>query len=156
MPQRRKLFGLGLAIVVMAAVTLIAGWFHSMRPLTEQELLAADHLDFIEEQAIPDGGSFVFFFALPHKRSVAIQVLHRRADMGGNPDFQEIRIDRLGAMNPYIDLRPGSPLESHLLSLLQTARTDTNAAVPHTEFTFPRPERLRWLMDRIRDRKAKW
>jgi hypothetical protein len=156
MPYRRKLIVFGLAGAAVITVALIAGWFQSMRPLTEQEVLAAKRVDFVEEVPIPDGGSYVFHFRLPHKRSMAVQVVHRHTGMGGNPDFQEIRLDRFGAMSPYIDLRPGSPLEAKLLSLLQNAGIDTNAAAPDAEFTSPRPERLRWLMDRIRDRKAKW
>ena len=154
MPQRRKAIVFGLVAVVVVAVALISAWFQGRRPLTEQEVLAADHLDFVEEMPVPDGGSYVFSFRLPHKRSLAIQVLHRRADLGGNAEFQEIRIDRLGAMNPYIDVRPGSALEEKLLMLLQSATIDTNATPSYA--SLPSPPRLQWLCERIRDRKSKW
>jgi len=156
MPHRRKAIVFGVVAVAVLAAALIVAWFHNMRPLTEQEVLAANRVDFVEEMPIPDGGSYVFHFRLPHKRSMAIQVVHRRAEMGGNPDFQEIRLDRLGGMNPYIDLRPGSPLEAKVLSLLQSAGIYTNAAASHPEFTSPKPERLRWLTERIVDSKTIW
>jgi hypothetical protein len=149
MRRRLKVVAVGVTVVVAA---LIAAYFYSMRPVTEQEVLAADRIDFVSEMPIPDGGSYVFSFRLPHNRSLVIQVLHRRADLGGNAEFQEIRIDRL--TKPYIDVRPRSALEAKLLALLQTARIDTNATPSYA--TLPSPERLQWLCERIRDRKAKW
>ena len=149
MHRRLKVVTVGMTLVVAA---LIAAYVYSTRPLTEQEVLAADRLDFVSEMPIPDGGSHVFTFRLPYHRALPIQVLHRRADLGGNADFQEIRIDR--ATRPYIDVRPGSVLEAKLLVLLETASIDTNATPSYA--TLPSRERLQWLCERIRDRKTKW
>jgi hypothetical protein len=72
----------------------------------------------------------------------------------GNPDFQEIWLDRHGGFNPHIDVPPGSELESKLVVLLRTATVRTNVAERFS--APPRAERLRWVIERIRDRKTKW
>ena len=88
MPHRRKAIVLGVVAVAVLTAALIVAWFHTLRPLTEQEVLAANRVDFVEEMPIPDGGSYVFHFRLPHKRSMAIQVVHRRAEMGAIQTFR--------------------------------------------------------------------
>src|SRR6266566_671303 len=110
--MRVKMIVVGMAVLVLATIMT---YFYRIRPLREQEILAAQSTQFVCERAALDGGSRLFHFGLPHNRSLAILVLQRRADLGGNPEFQEIRLDRLGAMNPYIDLRPGTELEAKIL-----------------------------------------
>ena len=61
MRRRLKVVAVGVAVVV---AVLIAAHFYRTRPLTEQEVFAAERLDFVSEIPIPDGGSYVFTFRL--------------------------------------------------------------------------------------------
>lgn len=144
-----------VSCAVVLFLGLLLGCKRDATGVLTKEVLSAQHLEFVGEMPIPDGGSLVFHFLLPHRRGLAIQVLHRHDFLGGNPKFQEIRLDRSGAMKAYIDLRPGSELETKLLSLLETATCD-NKGRPAYGWQLPTPERLKWLRERIRDRTSKW
>ena len=144
------------AAIGIVALVLIAGGFviyDRSRPLEEQ-IRSAMHLTFIGEEPVLDGGSYTFFFELPRHRPMALKVRHRRADLGGNAEFQEIWLDRTGGMNPHLDLQPGSELESKIITLLGSATCKTNSGRHFT--TPPRRERLQWVVERIRDRKTTW
>ncbi len=81
-------------------------------------------------------------------------VLHRQAVLGGNPNFQEIRIDRYGGFALYVDVKVGSKLEKKLLDLLQTATVNTNRADNYIRP--PKSENLKWIVQRIQDRRSGW
>ncbi len=155
MSQRRKVVAAALMAIALVTVALIGAWFHGMRPLNEQEILAADKVTFEGECAIPDGGSYMFDLRLPHNRSMQVEVVHRRPDYGGNPEFQEIRLYRFAGPDRCINLQPGSVLEAKVLALLRAADIGTNGAADGLP-TQPTAERLRWLSERILDRKTKW
>jgi len=77
--------------------------------------------------------------------------------MGGNPEFQEIRLCRFAGPDRHVELRPGPEPETKVLALLQTAHISTNRVGDGLP-TQPTPDRLRWLTvtARILDRKTKW
>ena len=142
------------AIGIALAITLLLAFYvyFNTRPL-EQQIMAADSMEFIGELPMPDGGSELFYFRLPHHQSFEMLIRHRRADFGANPDFQEIWLDRSG-MNSHIDLQVGSELEKKLIILLRIAKCNTSAGPKY--LTAPSSERLKWALERIQDRKAPW
>jgi hypothetical protein len=143
-----------LAITAVAVLAAIAWRFLAGAKPVDQSLLAADHVDFIGELPVPDGGSITFFFLLPHSQPMALLVRHRDPRFGANPEFQEIWLDRYGGFNPHIDVSPATPLESKLVGLLLSATIKTNAGEHGWEP--PNPERLKWIIQRIQDRKSPW
>ena len=155
MSRPRKVVAAAVVAIALVMVALVVTWFHGMRPLNEQEILAADRVMFDGECPIPDGGSCVFDLRLPHNRSMQVQVVHRRPDFGGNPEFQEIRLYRFAGPDRCINLQRGSALEAKVLALLRAADISTNGAADGFP-TQPTAERLRWLIERILDRKTKW
>ncbi len=138
-------------------VVLLAGC-GPPQPL-EQQVLSANQLEYISEDFPPDGGSHVFFFYMqpPRHQLLALLVRQRNPAFGGNPDFQEIWLDRTGGFGTYTDVRPGSALESKVIQLLSTASLRTNANETFVDpANPPNLERLKWVIERIKDRKSKW
>jgi len=148
----RKMLIFALAAAGLIGVVAVSVQVYNARPLTEREILAADKVEFERESPLTDGGSFGFFFRLPHNRWLEITVVHRHPDYGGNTEFQQILLYRFPGPDPYMQLQPGSALEKQLLGLLQAASISTNTPDP----TRPTPERLQWLITRITDRKTIW
>ena len=141
-----------IVLILVVAVLVIAFIRQATKPL-EQQVLAANKIEFIGEDFPADGGSFAFFFRLPYRQPMALLVRNRQERMG-NPDFQEIWLDGHGGFNPHVDVQPGSELESKLVALLRTATLRTNAADRYS--APPRAERLIWVIERIQDRETKW
>jgi hypothetical protein len=150
---RRITWTLAIAAVgvLAAGVTFSVG---ELRPV-EQQVMAAERLEFIGEDFLADGGSHAFFFHLTHKRLLMLQVVHRSAvHPGGRPDFQQIRIRGYGAARNAVDVRAESPLEQKLIALLRTATINTNEGQTYSEPA--KPERLLWIIERMQDRTSKW
>ena len=104
-----------------------------------------------------DGGSRSFAFRLPGWRSMIVFVPHRNAALGGNPDFQEIWLGPNKAAMRQVCLKPGSALETHLLTLLRTASVKENQEASSTNWPWtPTPKDLKWLAARIQDRRSTW
>jgi len=145
--------GIAAAAVVALALSFMAKR-QPLKPL-DQQVLAADGIEFLGQDFPADGGSRGFFFRLPHGQPMVLLVRHRDARKGGNPEFQEIWLDRIGGFETYVDVRPSSPLETKLVTLLQvaTVRPNTRFSEPPNA---PNAEQLKWVVDRIQDRKSKW
>ena len=142
-------------LLAVVAILAIGGFVIYDRSRTlEEQIHSASSVTFIGEAPVTDGGSYTFFFLLPRRHQMALKVRHRRPDMGGNANFQEIWLDSSGGMNPHLDLQPGSQLESKILTLLESATCKANAREDF--MTPPTQERLRWVVERIRDRKSVW
>jgi hypothetical protein len=119
----------------------------------DQQIMAADRLEFFGEGFPSDGGSRAFSFYLPRKQYLVLLVVHRgpKAE-GGKPDFQEIRVQ--GYRGTRAEVPSGSPLENKLIALLRTAAINTNEGQRYS--APPKPERLLWIVERMQDRKSTW
>jgi hypothetical protein len=94
---------------------------------------------------------------LPYGHSTQVFVHHRNPVFDGNPDFQEIRLQPNAATNVRMPLEPGSALEAKLVTLLQTARVKANEdGSLSNQVWAPHASDLKWLVERIQDRKSKW
>ena len=115
-------------------------------------LLRVDHLEFVGEHSVNDGGSRLFDFRAGSYGWLGVLIRHRNPDFDGYPDAQEIGLWRRG--QDYFVLVPQSPSEQRLLALLQSASVNTNrwGGTPDC----PSQDRLRWIINRIRDRKSPW
>jgi hypothetical protein len=142
-----------LVCVCLIALLGIGILFTRRAKPIEQQIMAADRLEFVGEGFPLDGGSRAFSFYLPRKQYLTLLVVHRgpKAE-GGNPDFQEIRV--LGYRGTRAEIASGSPLENKLIALLRTAVINTNDG---QRYSAPlKPERLLWIVERMQDRKSTW
>jgi len=138
----------GTALVCSAALLAIA------RLPLDRRILAATQIEYLGEDFPLDGGSRDLFFRLKNGGGMVLQVCHRDPRFGGNPDFQEIWVSADARFKTYIPVAPGSALERKIVSLLGSA---TCASKPEASLREPpRPEALRWAIERIEDRKTKW
>ena len=143
------------ALVVVVVGVLAAAFFVFFRQVkpVEQQVMEAKTLEFIGEDFPLDGGSRAFFFHMPGKQYLMLLVLHRGPVRdGGNPDFQEIRIH--GYQRKLTNVVAGSALEQKLISLVRTARINTNEGRQYS--ARPKPERLTWIIERMEDRESTW
>ena len=144
-------FLLGGAILVALFVVL---WL--VIPF-ERCVLVVKHIELTGWSSYWDGGSRSFAFRLPGWRSMIVFVPHRNATLGGNPDFQEIWLGPNKTAMRQVCIKPGSALETHLLTLLRTASVKENREASLTNWPWaPAPKDLEWLAARIEDRKSKW
>ena len=146
--------GAAIALRLLAAATVTAPiGCGSRRPL-DQQVLSANHLEYIAEAFPADGGSrmFLFYMQPPEHRQLALLVRHRNFT---NADFQEIWLDRNPGFGTHTDVQPGSALEVKLIQLLQTATINTNADLQFITHP-PSLDHLKWVTKRIQDRKSKW
>lgn len=118
-------------------------------------VLLVNHIEFIGWGSYWDGGSRSFTFSLPGWRTMVVLAPHRNEAFGGNPDFQEIWLGPDEETKRQVCLKPGSALEAHLLTLVRTASVNQE---PSSTNRFWRPTlyELKWLAERIQDRKSKW
>jgi hypothetical protein len=123
----------------------------------ERCVLVVKHIELTGWSSYWDGGSRTFAFRLPGWRSMIVFVPHRNAALGGNPDFQEIWLGPNKSAMRQVCLKPGSALETHLLTLLRTAGVKENQEASSTNWPWmPTPNDLKWLAVRIQDRRSKW
>lgn len=110
------------------------------------------HLEFVGEHMVNDGGSHIFDFRAGTYGWIGVMVRHRSAEFGASSGFQEIRLWR--REQEYLVLEAQSQSEQHLLRLLGSASINTNrwSGTPSR----PSDERLRWLINRIQNRKSQW
>jgi hypothetical protein len=88
---------------------------------------------------------------------MVVFVPHRNPELGGNPDFQEIYLGSNDEAKRQVRVEPGSRLETRLLTLLRTASAKTTAETSPTNWPWaPTTKDLKWLAERIQDRKSKW
>lgn len=145
----RLLVGVALLLALFALLWLAIPF--------ERCLLVANHIELTGWSSYWDGGSRSFAFKLPGWRSVVVFVPHRSPELGGNPDFQDIWLGPNNASMRQIRLRPGSALETHLLTLLRTASVKANREASLTNWPWaPTSKDLKWLAARIEDRRSKW
>jgi hypothetical protein len=143
-------------VVAVAAPLALLAWLRLAMPL-ERYVLSAKHIEYIGFSSYWDGGSRSFAFKLPGCRSMVVFVPHRNPELGGNPDFQEIYLGPNDEAKRQVRVEPGSALETRLLTLLRTATAKTNAATSLTNWPWaPTTKDLKWLAERIQDRKSKW
>jgi len=148
---RRIKWTLVIAVVVVLAVSATA--FSRRSKPVEEQVMAAERLEFIGEDFPADGGSRAFFFHLPRKQYLMLLVVHRGpVNQGGNPDLQEIRIHGYRARRE-VNVPAESPLEQKLISLLRTAGINTNEGRSYS--APPTPERLLWIIERMQNRNSK-
>jgi hypothetical protein len=123
----------------------------------ERCVLVVKHIELTGWSSYWDGGSRSFTFSLPGWRSMVVFVPHRNAALGGNPNFQEVWLGPNKAAMRQVGLKPGSTLESHVLSLLRTATVKESQAASSTNWPWtPTAKDLTWLAARIQDRTSKW
>jgi len=142
-------------LLATATISVMLGC--GSRQSLEQQVLSADHLEYLAEAFPSDGGSRVFFFYMhpPKHQLLALMVRHRNPALGGNADFQEIWLDRGGGFGTHTDVQPASALEAKLLLLLQAATIGTNAEL-HVTTKPASLDHLKWVTERMTDRRAKW
>src|SRR5438876_830288 len=140
--------GFGVVLVAVLALTEACSRSHPL----DQQVLAAEHLEYLAEAFPADGGSRVFFFYVhpPQRQLLAVIVRHRNAALGGNADFQEIWLDRGGGFGTHTDVQPDSALEAKLLQLLRTAMINTNADL-HIITHPAKLDHLKWVAERMKD-----
>jgi hypothetical protein len=146
------------ARIGVAAVALLAvlAWLRLAIPF-QRYLLSAKHIEYTGLSSYWDGGSRSFAFKLPGWPSMVVFVPHRNPELGGNPDFQEIYLGPNDEAKRQVRVEPGSGLETRLLILLRTATAKTNAETSPTNWPWaPTTKDLKWLAERIQDRKSKW
>jgi len=154
MTPRVKWAGRVLVSVVLLLALLILLW---LAIPFERCLVVAKHIELTGLSSFWDGGSRSFAFKLPGWRSMVVFVPHRNPEFGGNPDFQEIWLKPNDASTRQVCLRPGSALETHLLTLLRTASVKANLEASLTNWPWaPASKDLKWLAARIEDRRSKW
>lgn len=123
----------------------------------ERCVLLVKHIELTGWSSYWDGGSRSFTFSLAGWRSMIVFVPQRNAGFGGNPDFQEIWLGPNEAAMRQVCLKPGSALETHLLTLLRTASVKESQEANPTNWPWtPTPKDLKWLAARIEDRSSKW
>ena len=114
----------------------------------------AKSLQLRDRAYIPDGGSILFFLKSDDGTEFEIQALHHDETMGGSVKFQVFLIHSYQAKAEF-ELRPGSPLEDRILSLLEHCSLSDGSDY---KSDWPRltPETRRWLVDRIKNRSLPW
>lgn len=79
------------------------------------------YLEFAERNYIPDGGSVDYGFRSDSGSELVIELAHQNEAMGGNPRYQAVWISD-STSKEGVEVKPGSPLESRLLRLVETCR----------------------------------
>jgi hypothetical protein len=141
--------------IIVAAIALDE-WITRESPL-EQEVLAAQSMEFLGVDYPSDGGSKVFCFRLDGVRPLFLLIHHRSGKSGGDPEYQAIWIEQNDGFEAYVNVREHSKLEKKIVALLQSAeiKPDTNARFAKPSHS-PTQDKLSWAIERIRDRKSKW
>lgn len=147
------------AVSILVAASALFTILILLRAATpfESHVLSAKRIELTGWSSYWDGGSRSFAFELPSSRHMVIFVPQRHPEFGGNPDFQEIWLGPNKEGMHQVCLKPASALEARLLALLQTATVTTNTRASPTNWPWtPTPRELKWLAERIQDRKSKW
>ena len=153
MPLRPQTKWIALVILLVVGGIFWAWIVRTRSALPVDAVLSqAEHLDFVGQNMVNDGGSRIFDFHARTYGWFAVLVRHRSADFGARPEFQEIRLWRRG--RDHLVLEPKSQNEQRLLRLLRSASINTNRW--GGTLASPSQERLRWLIDRIEDRGSTW
>jgi hypothetical protein len=147
--------GLAAAVFAGSALALVIVW-QFIKPL-DRQILSASHIEYYGKCALWDGGSRFFEFRLPYWHSMVVFVSHRNADFGGNRDYQEIRLGPSEKSMRDLTLEPGSVLETKLVALLRTAKVKSGRGRNLSNRVWaPTPDDLKWIIERIQDRKSAW
>lgn len=148
------------AAIAVAAIALSAvGIFfvHQLRKPFLQQLSTARYVELIRKGSIWDGGSRYFVLRLPYWHTAVVFVPHRNPGLGGNPGFQEVWIRPDEYSRDGFQLEAGSELEAHVVSLLRTAAVAApRPGSPEDRVWEPTPDDLKWLVERIQNRRSKW